>query len=183
MSHQKSEIFIPLQMAVLTVSDTRTLETDTSGQTLVDRLTAAGHQLADRAIVKDDIYQMRAICSQWIASDYIQAVIVTGGTGFTERDSTPEALTPLFDKTVEGFGELFRQISLAQIGTSTIQSRAIAGLANKTIIFCLPGSTNACKTAWDEIIQFQLDARQRPCNFVPQLKKPSVEACGSRESV
>lgn len=180
MSHTKTDLFVPLHIAVLTVSDTRTIETDTSGQTLVDRLASAGHLLADRAIVKDDIYQMRSICSQWIASEQVQVILVTGGTGFTERDSTPEALSPLFDKTVEGFGELFRQISFGQIGTSTIQSRALAGLANKTLIFCLPGSTNACKTAWDEIIQAQLDARQRPCNFVAHLKKPVVDNCDSR---
>ena len=155
MSHNVTEQTTPLAIAVLTVSDTRSLATDTSGESLVTRLQAAGHQLAARAIVKDDIYQIRAVCSQWIASAEVQVIVITGGTGFTERDSTPEAMTPLFDKQVEGFGELFRQISFAQIGTSTIQSRAIAGLANRTLIFCLPGSTNACKTAWDEIISYQ----------------------------
>lgn len=169
MAHNTNEL-TPLAIAVLTVSDTRTLANDTSGDTLVERLQAAGHRLAARAIVKDDIYQMRAVTSQWIADEGIQVIIITGGTGFTDRDSTPEAMTPLFDKHVEGFGELFRQISYQQIGTSTIQSRALAGLANHTLIFCLPGSTNACKTAWDDIIKFQLDSTQKPCNFVPHLK-------------
>lgn len=169
---------IPLAIAVLTVSDTRSSVNDTSGDLLVERLQAAGHRLAARTIVKDDIYQMRAISSQWIADDGIQVIIITGGTGFTDRDSTPEAMAPLFDKHVEGFGELFRQISYQQIGTSTIQSRALAGLANHTLIFCLPGSTNACKTAWDDIIKFQLDSTQKPCNFVPHLKNSN---CISRE--
>ena len=173
MSHNKTEILMSLSIAVLTVSDTRNFETDTSGQLLVDRLQECGHQLSDRKLVKDDIYQIRAICSQWIADEKTQVILITGGTGFTDRDSTPEAVKPLFDKCVEGFGELFRQTSFRDIGTSTIQSRAIAGLANCTLIFCLPGSTNACKTAWDEIIKFQVDSRQKPCNFVPQLKNVS----------
>lgn len=158
--------FQPLQIAVLTVSDTRTPDTDTSGDLLVERLTGAGHVLADRALVADDIYQLRATASDWIARDSVQCVIVTGGTGFSGRDSTPEALAPLFDKHIEGFGELFRQISFTEIGTSTIQSRALAGLANRTLIFCLPGSTNACATGWDRILAEQLDGRHRPCNFV-----------------
>jgi molybdopterin adenylyltransferase len=178
--HSKTETLMPLSIAVLTVSDTRNYETDTSGQLLVDRLQACGHELGDRQLVKDDIYHIRAICSQWIADEKIQVIIVTGGTGFTDRDSTPEAIEPLFDKRVEGFGELFRQISFRDIGTSTIQSRALAGLANRTLIFCLPGSTNACKTAWDEIIKFQVDSRQKPCNFVPQLKKIAAAACVTR---
>lgn len=161
--------FIPLNIAVLTVSDTRTPETDTSGQLLADSLEEAGHQLADRGIVSDDIYQIRAKLSQWIADKSIHTVLITGGTGFSGRDSTPEAVKPLFDKTVEGFGELFRQISLQQIGTSTVQSRALAGLANNTLIFCLPGSNNACRTGWDDIIREQLDARTKPCNFVGTL--------------
>lgn len=177
--HTSSE-FVPLNIAVLTVSDTRTEENDTSGQALVEGLNSDGHVLADKQIVIDDIYKIRAALSNWIASDHIQAILITGGTGFTSRDSTPEAVTPLFDKTVEGFGELFRQISYQQIGTSTIQSRAVAGLANKTIIFCMPGSTNACKTAWGDIIQSQLDSRQGPCNFVAQLKQVEVENCKSR---
>jgi len=176
----KSDVFEPLNLAVLTVSDTRTEDTDTSGKLLVERLTGQGHHLADKKIVIDDIYQIRAAISHWIADSTIQGILVTGGTGFTGRDSTPEAVTPLFDKTVEGFGELFRHISFDQIGTSTIQSRAVAGLANGVIIFCMPGSTNACRTAWDEIIQAQLDSRQGPCNFVAQLKKTEIENCNTR---
>lgn len=181
MSHA-AKAFVPLQIAVLTVSDTRTLETDTSGQALVDALTSEGHQLAARAILKDDIYQLRAVVSQWIASTEVQVVLVTGGTGFTGRDTTPEALAVLFDKDVEGFGELFRQLSHQEIGSSTIQSRALAGLANGTVIFCLPGSTGACKTGWNGIIRDQLDARHKPCNFVPHLKvvTSAVDPCPSR---
>lgn len=180
MAHNQNAQFEPLNLAVLTVSDTRNEDTDTSGQLLVQRLQEQGHNLADKKIVIDDIYQIRAVISQWVADDAIQGILVTGGTGFTGRDSTPEAVTPLFDKTVEGFGELFRQISFAQIGTSTIQSRAVAGLANGVIIFCMPGSTNACRTAWDDIIQSQLDSRQGPCNFVAQLKKTQIENCKTR---
>jgi len=161
---------IPLQIAVLTVSDTRTEATDTSGKCLADKLTGVGHRLHDKKIVIDDIYKIRAQISQWIADEQTQAILITGGTGFTQRDTTPEAVTPLFDTEITGFGELFRQISFTQIGTSTVQSRALAGLANRTIIFCVPGSTNACKTAWDDIIAQQLDSRHGPCNFVPQLK-------------
>lgn len=141
-----------LNIAILTVSDTRTLETDTSGQYLTDAVTEAGHAIADRQLVADDIYQQRAIVSAWIADSSVEAILVTGGTGFTHRDSTPEALKVLFDKEVDGFGELFRYLSFKEIGTSTIQSRAIAGFANRTVIFCLPGSTGACKTAWQGII-------------------------------
>lgn len=162
--------FFPLNIAVLTVSDSRTEETDTSGKLLVEKLTAAGHKTADKKIIVDDKYKIRAQVSQWIADDCTQVVLVTGGTGFTERDSTQEALLPLFDQTVDGYGELFRQISYQQIGTSTIQSRAVAGLANSTLIFCMPGSTNACRTAWDEIIVSQIDSRHRPCNFALRLK-------------
>lgn len=168
MSHAAKE-FVPLHIAVLTVSDTRTLEQDSSGQLLVDRLSEAGHILADRALIPDDIYRLRAEVSRWIADPQLQVVLVTGGTGFTDRDSTPEALQPLFDKQVEGFGELFRQISFTEIGTSTVQSRAVAGLANRTLVFCMPGSTNACRTAWDRILGEQLDARTRPCNFIPHV--------------
>lgn len=128
--------------------------------------------MVDRAIVKDDIYQIRARVSAWIADDNVQAVLITGGTGFTARDNTPEALLPLFDREVEGFGELFRMVSYEEIGTATIQSRALAGLANRTVIFAMPGSTRACRTAWERIIEEQLDARHRPCNFQPHLKKP-----------
>jgi molybdenum cofactor biosynthesis protein B len=168
MSSQKE--FEALNICVLTVSDTRSLETDTSGQKLQDLLTAAGHRLHDRKLVIDDIYQIRAAISNWIVDAQAQVVLITGGTGFAGRDSTVEAVTPLFDKTVTGFGELFRQVSFAEIGTSTIQSRATAGLANRTLIFCLPGSTGACHTAWTKIIEDQLDARHGPCNFVGQLR-------------
>ena len=171
MAHLSQVDFVPLNVAVLTVSDTRSEENDTSGQYLVEQVKTEGHLLADKKIVKDDIYQLRAIVSQWIASDEVQVVLLTGGTGFTGRDSTPEALTPLFDKQVEGFGELFRQLSYQEIGTSTVQSRALAGFANGTVIFCMPGSTGACKTGWNGIIKEQLDARHKPCNFVSHLKK------------
>ncbi|ARU27904.1 molybdenum cofactor biosynthesis protein B [Cellvibrio sp. PSBB006] len=162
--------FVPLHICVLTVSDTRNRETDTSGQRLQDLLQEAGHQLHQRELVKDDIYQIRAVISNWIVDTQAQVILITGGTGFAGRDSTVEAVTPLFDKTVVGFGELFRQVSYEEIGTSTIQSRATAGLANRTLIFCLPGSTGACTTAWQRIIKDQLDSRHRPCNFVEQIK-------------
>lgn len=168
MSNVASE-FIPLNICVLTVSDTRTRAEDTSGQLLEDSLRAGGHRLHDRKLVKDDVYHIRAVVSQWIFDRAAQVVLVTGGTGFAGRDNTPQALLPLFDSEIVGFGELFRQISYSEIGTSTIQSRAVAGLANKTAIFCLPGSTGACKTAWEKILQSQLDARYKPCNFVGQL--------------
>ncbi|NNM51160.1 MAG: molybdenum cofactor biosynthesis protein B [Pseudomonadales bacterium] len=170
MSHQSTAEFVALNVAVLTVSDTRQLENDTSGAYLVNALTDAGHQLADRKIIKDDIYRLRAQVSVWIADPEIDVVISTGGTGFSGRDSTPEALSPLFDKTIDGFGELFRQISLQEIGTSTLQSRALAGMANDTLIFCVPGSTGACRTAWQGILSEQLDARTRPCNFIGVLQ-------------
>ncbi|EPA6637735.1 molybdenum cofactor biosynthesis protein B [Serratia bockelmannii] len=171
MSHASSE-FIPAHIAILTVSDSRGAAEDTSGQYLQDAAQEAGHQVVDRAIVKDDIYQIRARVSAWIADDNVQAVLITGGTGFTARDNTPEALLPLFDREVEGFGELFRMVSYEEIGTATIQSRALAGLANRMVIFAMPGSTRACRTAWERIIEEQLDARHRPCNFQPHLKKP-----------
>lgn len=166
--------FLPVNIAVLTVSDTRTPETDTSGQTLVDRLTAAGHVLADRAIVKDDADAIEAKFRQWMADAGVDAVISTGGTGLTGRDITPEALKRVMDKEIEGFGELFRWLSYAKIGTSTIQSRAMAGVCDGTYVFCLPGSTGACKDAWDGILASQLDSRHRPCNFVeimPRLRE------------
>lgn len=159
-----------LGVAVLTVSDTRTEENDTSGQYLVESLQREGHQLVDKQMVIDDIYKIRAVASQWIANSAVQAILITGGTGFTGRDSTPEAISVLFDKTVEGFGELFRHLSYDEIGTSTVQSRALAGLANETVIFCMPGSTGACQTAWEKIIREQLDSSSRPCNFVGVLK-------------
>ena len=164
-----SSVSQPLNIAVLTISDTRTLETDKSGDYLHNALSQEGHVLEDRALVKDDIYQQRAIVSQWIANKNIQVILITGGTGFTHRDSTPEAISILFDKEVPGFCELFRHISYQEIGTSTIQSRAIAGFANDTVIFCLPGSTGACKTAWEKIISSQLNADFKPCNFVKHL--------------
>lgn len=158
--------FKPLNMTVLTVSDSRTLETDTSGQLLETLLSEAGHHLVERQLLPDDRYRMRAVVSAWIADPAVQVVLVTGGTGFTGRDNTPEALTPLFDKIIDGFGELFRSISFTEIGTSTVQSRAIAGLANGTLVFCMPGSGNACRTAWNSILGEQLDSRTKPCNFV-----------------
>ena len=163
--------FIPVNIAVLTISDSRSEADDVSGKLLRERLLAAGHQLTDQQIVRDDIYQIRAIISKWIADPAIQVVLTTGGTGFTGRDGTPEAVSVLFDKTIDGFGELFRQISYNIIKTSTIQSRAVAGVANGTFIFCLPGSSGACKTAWDDILQSQLDARHKPCNFVDLMPR------------
>ena len=154
-----------LNVAVLTVSDTRTRDTDTSGQFLEDALLEAGHNLADRTIVIDDIYRIRAVLSAWIADPDMHSVLVTGGTGFSGRDSTPEAVLPLFDKTIEGFGEVFRALSFEEIGSSTVQSRALAGLANRTAIFCMPGSTGACKTAWNGLIRDQLDIDHRPLQF------------------
>ncbi len=170
----KTRQFIPLDIAVLTVSDSRTEASDTSGQLLVDRLVETGHRLMDKKIVPDDIYQIRAVVSGWIADPSIRIVLITGGTGVTGRDGTPEAVTPLLDKTLDGFGEVFRMISYHDIGTSTIQSRALAGIANGTYLFCLPGSKNACATALDKLIQAQLDFRTRPCNLVelmPRLKE------------
>jgi molybdenum cofactor biosynthesis protein B len=166
--------FIPLRLCVLTVSDTRDASQDTSGDYLCQALAQAGHVLAARALLRDDRYQLRAQVSQWIADDGVDGILVTGGTGFTGRDSTPEALLPLLDKQMPGFGELFRALSFDEIGTSTLQSRAFAGLANATFLFALPGSTSACRTAWEKIIQAQLDARTRPCNLAtlrPRLKE------------
>ena len=161
---------VALQVAVLTVSDTRTPETDTSGAFLVDALVEAGHTVIDRQLVIDDIYQLRATVSQWIADPAIEVVLVTGGTGFSGRDSTPEALSTLFDKSIDGFGEVFRALSLVEIGSSTVQSRALAGMANGTVIFCMPGSTGACRTAWEGVLKDQLDSTHQPCNFVGVLR-------------
>jgi molybdenum cofactor biosynthesis protein B len=158
--------FIPLTIAVLTVSDTRSLEDDKSGSTLAERLTTAGHRLADRAIVPDDIEAIRGKVQGWISDPTVDVVITTGGTGFTGRDVTPEAIEPLFDKRMEGFSAIFHRISYDKIGTSTIQSRATAGISGTTFIFVLPGSPGACKDAWDGILANQLDYRHRPCNFV-----------------
>lgn len=169
--HFTESEFIPLNLALLTVSDSRTEETDKSGNTLRDLAFEAGHRVVAKTIVPDDIYQMRAIVSGWIADSDVHVVISTGGTGITGRDSTPEAMRPLFDKLLEGFGELYRSISLEEIGTSAIQSRAIAGLANGTLIFCLPGSTGACRTGWDKILKPQLDIRTHPCNFAQMFPR------------
>ena len=167
----KEKVFTPLNVAVLTVSDSRTLAEDTSGQYLADSLQETGHNLADRQLITDDIYKIRAVISGWIADPEVHAVITTGGTGFYIRDSMPEAVSVLFDKEVDGFGEMFRLISKDEIGMSTIQSRAIAGMANNTVIFCLPGSSGACRTGWTQIIKEQLDSRTGPCNFVPHLMR------------
>lgn len=167
---------IPLNIAVLTVSDTRNEADDSSGNYLVESVRDAGHQMAEKCICIDDVYKIRAHLSRWIADDATQVVLITGGTGFTSRDSTPEAVTPLLDKVVEGFGELFRQVSFEEIGSSTIQSRALAGMANKTLIFCMPGSNNACQTAWQKIIMQQLDSRNKPCNFAPHLKNINLNS-------
>ena len=163
--------FIPVNIALLTISDTRTKEDDGSGKVLRQRAEGAGHQVVEQTIVRDDKYLIRAQLSQWIVNDNVQTIITTGGTGLTGRDGTPEAAKVLFDKEIEGFGELFRQLSYDVIKTSTVQSRAVAGVANGTFIFCLPGSSGACKTGWDEILQDQLDARHRPCNFVDLMPR------------
>ncbi|HEY5703175.1 MAG TPA: molybdenum cofactor biosynthesis protein B [Gammaproteobacteria bacterium] len=171
MSEKKSREFIPVGIAVLTVSDSRTEADDKSGKLLVSRLQEAGHMLVDKQIVADDIYQIRAIISQWCINDSVQAILATGGTGITGRDGTPEAISVLLDKEIAGFGETFRAVSYTQIGTSTMQSRALAGVCNGTFIFSLPGSTNACATAWDELISKQLDFRTRPCNLVELMPR------------
>lgn len=168
-----------LNIAVLTVSDTRTEETDTSGRYLQTAASEEGHKVIEKDIVIDDKFKIRAVVSNWIASDNVQVVLITGGTGFTARDTTPEALLPLFDKTIEGFGELFRHISYTEIGTSTVQSRALGGMANGTAVFCMPGSTGACKTAWTGILKEQLDSSHRPCNFAIHLKNID-DSCESR---
>ncbi len=173
MSHHSEPLdFAPLSIAVLTVSDSRTEANDSSGQYLREAAGLAGHRVVDKAIVRDDVYQLRAVLSRWIADPEVHVVISTGGTGITGRDNTPEALGPLLDKVIEGFGELFRQVSFEEIGTSTVQSRCLAGVANSTFLFCLPGSTGACRTAWERILRAQLDRRTRPCNFamlIPRL--------------
>jgi len=160
-----------LSCAVLTVSDTRTLAEDKSGALLAELLTADGHRLADRAIVRDDIYAIRAQASQWIADPEVSVILTTGGTGFTGRDSTPEALSVLFDKTINGFGELFRQLSFAEIGPSTIQSRCVGGIANGTLVFALPGSSNAVRTGWEKILHHQLNINAKPCNFAELIPR------------
>ncbi len=168
--------FVPLTICVLTVSDTRTPDTDTSGDYLALSIGQAGHRLHEKRIVKDNRYVVRAIVAQWIADEGIDGVILTGGTGFTGRDSTPEAIRPLLDKDMPGFGEMFRALSFEEIGTATLQSRAFAGLSNNTFVFCLPGSTSACRTAWEKLIRAQLDATTRPCNLaglIPRLREPN----------
>lgn len=172
MSH--SETFSPLALCVLTVSDTRTPDTDSSGDLLVQALTDAGHRLHQRALLPDNVYQLRATVAAWIADEAVDGILITGGTGFTGRDSTPEAIAPLLDKQMPGFGELFRAVSFDEIGTSSLQSRAFAGLANATFVFCLPGSTSACRTGWEKLIRAQLDSRTRPCNLAslkPRLRE------------
>jgi molybdopterin adenylyltransferase len=169
--HFNDKGFVPLAVAVLTVSDSRTEADDKSGTLLRDRALEAQHRVVAREIVRDDIYALRAVFSRWIADRDVQVVLSTGGTGLTGRDSTPEAIAPLLDKRIEGFGELFRQVSFEEIGPSTIQSRAVAGLANGTLIFCLPGSSGACRTAWGRILSSQLDSRTRPCNFAQLLPR------------
>ncbi len=174
MNPSADRVFKPLSIAVLTVSDSRNEDTDKSGALLVERLTAAGHQLASKVIVKDDIYAIRETVSHWIAQADTDVVVTTGGTGVTGRDGTPEAVRPLLDKEIDGFGEMFRALSYEEIGTSTLQSRCLAGVANGTYIFCLPGSSGACATGWDKLIAAQLDFRTRPCNLVelmPRLRE------------
>ena len=162
---------IPLSICVLTISDTRTEDTDKSGRLLANRLVAAGHSLREKRIVPDDIYRIRAAVSAWIADPEVNVIVSTGGTGVTGRDGTPEAVIPLLDKIIDGFGEVFRMVSWDEIRTSTIQSRALAGVANATYVFCLPGSSGACRTAWDRLIAGQLDYRTRPCNLVELMPR------------
>lgn len=167
---QASPDFIPARITILTVSSRRTQDNDTSGHYLRDAAQEAGHEVIENLITKEDRYAIRAHVSHWIADERVQVILINGGTGFTEDNQVPEALQPLFDREITGFGELFRMLSYEDIGTATLQSRAIAGMANRTLIFAMPGSTNACRTAWEQIIVQQLDARQRPCNFHPHLK-------------
>lgn len=169
--HFHDEGFTPLRVAVLTVSDTRTEENDKSGAFLRDALTAAGHRVMEKRIVPDDIYRMRAEFSRWIADPEMDVILSTGGTGITGRDSTPEAVAPLIEKPIDGFGELFRAVSFDELGASAIQSRAVAGLTNQTLMFCLPGSTGACRTGWEKILKSQLDPRTRPCNFAQMFRR------------
>jgi molybdenum cofactor biosynthesis protein B len=163
--------FIPLNIAVMTVSDSRTEATDKSGAFLVERLEQAGHRKADKRIEPDDIFRIRATVSAWIADADVEVIITTGGTGMTGRDGTPEAIEPLLEKKMDGFGELFRALSYEDIGTSTMQSRALCGVANGTYVFCLPGSTGACRDGWNKLIEKQLDYRTRPCNLAEMMPR------------
>ncbi|MEO0983174.1 MAG: molybdenum cofactor biosynthesis protein B [Pseudomonadota bacterium] len=163
--------FKPVRIAVLVVSDTRTLETDTSGATLVERINAAGHEAVGREIVRDDIGEIRRLVGDWIADPNVDVVISSGGTGLTGRDVTPEAIEPLFEKTIDGFSVIFHQVSYQSVGLSTLQSRALAGLANGTFVFCLPGSNGAVKDGWDKVISYQLDSRHKPCNLVELMPR------------
>ncbi|MFK3720652.1 molybdenum cofactor biosynthesis protein B [Pseudomonas fulva] len=167
---QPDAAFEPLNIAVLTVSDTRTVESDTSGALLANRSVDMGHRLIARVLLKHDLYKIRAQVATWIADEQVQVVLVTGGTGFSGRDNTPEAVECLLERRVDGFGELFRALSILDVGASTVQSRALAGLSNRTLVCCLPGSTGACRTAWEGILAQQLDARHRPCNFVKHVR-------------
>ena len=167
----KAREFVPVPIAVMTVSDSRTEADDKSGKLLVERLTGVGHRIAEKVIVPDDIFQIRSVVSRWIADTEVQVVLTTGGTGVTGFDGTPEAVTPLLEKELDGFGEIFRAVSYEEIGTSSLQSRAVAGVANGTYLFCLPGSSGACATAWDKLLQFQLDYRTRPCNLVELMPR------------
>ena len=179
MSTDETKQFVPLNIAVLTISDTRTLADDKSGTTLSDRLTAAGHHLAAREIVTDDVEAIRVIIRRWIADPGVDAIITTGGTGFTGRDVTPEAVKPLFEKEIDGFAALFHMLSYQSVGTSTVQSRACGGLAKGTYIFCVPGSPGACTDAWNGILKHQLDNRHRPCSFIeimPRLNEQKKKA-------
>ena len=168
-NNKAQEVFLTLNIAVVTVSDTRTEENDTSGEYLQKELISAGHRLAEKHICKDDVYRLRALVANLIADVSIHAILVTGGTGFTLRDNTVVAIKPLFDSSIDGYGELFRALSYQEIGSSTIQSRAFAGLSNDTVVFCMPGSTGACKTAWKGIIAEQLNSQHNPCNFVGKI--------------
>lgn len=171
MSDENTREFLPLDIAVLVVSDSRTEKTDKSGRLLVERLKDAGHSLYEKRIVPDNVFEIRAAVAQWCADSRVNVILATGGTGVTGRDGTPEAVTVLFEKEIEGFGELFRMLSWEEIGTSSMQSRAVAGVANGTYVFCLPGSSGACATAWDRIINAQLDLRTRPCNLVELMPR------------
>ncbi|WP_336367438.1 molybdenum cofactor biosynthesis protein B [Marinobacter sp. C2H3] len=171
MSSEATQDLLPLNIAILTVSDSRGADQDSSGQFLEDSAAEDGHRVVARRILPDDVYLVRALLAGWIADPEIHVVLITGGTGFHERDSTPEAVGPLLDKTIDGFGEEFRRLSAKEIGTSTVQSRAFGGLANHTVIFCLPGSTGACRTGWNGIVRSQLDSRHKPCNFSALVRR------------